>query len=64
MTVEDAVMQLNLLGDELLVFTDAGSGRTSRSLSAQGRQLRAHRDRGRLPPAGARAGVDSNGSAP
>jgi putative sigma-54 modulation protein len=29
MTVEDAVMQLNLLGDELLVFTDAGSGRTS-----------------------------------
>jgi hypothetical protein len=22
-------MQLNLLGDELLVFTDAGSGRTS-----------------------------------
>jgi putative sigma-54 modulation protein len=29
MTVEDAVMQLNLLGDELLVFTDANSGRTS-----------------------------------
>jgi putative sigma-54 modulation protein len=29
MTVVDAVMQLNLLGDELLVFTDAGSGRTS-----------------------------------
>jgi putative sigma-54 modulation protein len=29
MTVEDAVMQLNLLGDDLLVFTDAGSGRTS-----------------------------------
>jgi putative sigma-54 modulation protein len=29
MTVEDAVMQLNLLGDELLVFTDAGSGRTA-----------------------------------
>ena len=29
MSVEDAVMQLNLLGDELLVFTDAGSGRTS-----------------------------------
>jgi putative sigma-54 modulation protein len=29
LTVEDAVMQLNLLGDELLVFTDAGSGRTS-----------------------------------
>jgi putative sigma-54 modulation protein len=29
MTVEDAVMQLNLLGDELLVFTDAGNGRTS-----------------------------------
>jgi putative sigma-54 modulation protein len=28
MTVEDAVMQMNLLGDELLVFTDAGSGRT------------------------------------
>jgi putative sigma-54 modulation protein len=28
MTVEDAVMQLNLLGDELLVFTDATSGRT------------------------------------
>jgi len=26
MTVEDAVMQLNLLGDELLVFTDARSG--------------------------------------
>ena len=24
-----AVMQLNLLGDDLLVFTDAGSGRTS-----------------------------------
>jgi putative sigma-54 modulation protein len=29
MTVEDAVMQLNLLGDELLVFTDAGNGGTS-----------------------------------
>jgi putative sigma-54 modulation protein len=29
MTVEDAVMQLNLLGDELLVFTDAGTGTTS-----------------------------------
>jgi ribosome hibernation promoting factor len=29
MTVEDAVMQLNLLGDELLVFTDAGKGCTS-----------------------------------
>jgi putative sigma-54 modulation protein len=29
MTVEDAVMQLNLLCDELLVFTDAGNGRTS-----------------------------------
>jgi putative sigma-54 modulation protein len=29
MTVEDAVMQLNLLGDDLMVFTDAGSGRTS-----------------------------------
>src|SRR4051812_6048655 len=29
MTVEDAVMQLNLLGDELLVFTDARTGRTS-----------------------------------
>jgi putative sigma-54 modulation protein len=26
MKVEDAVMQLNLLGDELLVFTDAGNG--------------------------------------
>jgi putative sigma-54 modulation protein len=26
MTVEDAVMQLNLLGDELLVFTDARTG--------------------------------------
>jgi ribosome hibernation promoting factor len=29
LSVEDAVMQLNLLGDDLLVFTDAGSGRTS-----------------------------------
>src|SRR5512133_3538593 len=29
LSVEDAVMQLNLLGDELLVFVDAGSGRTS-----------------------------------
>ena len=29
MTVVDAVMQLNLLGDELLVFTDAGTGQTS-----------------------------------
>jgi putative sigma-54 modulation protein len=29
MTVEDAVMQLNLLGDELLVFTDAGAGSTT-----------------------------------
>jgi putative sigma-54 modulation protein len=29
MTVADAVMQLNLLGDELLIFTDAGSGQTS-----------------------------------
>jgi len=28
MSVEDAVMQMNLLGDELLVFTDATSGRT------------------------------------
>jgi putative sigma-54 modulation protein len=28
LSVEDAVMQLNLLGDELLVFVDAGSGRT------------------------------------
>jgi putative sigma-54 modulation protein len=25
MKIEDAVMQLNLLGDELLVFTDAGT---------------------------------------
>jgi len=29
MTIEDAVMQLNLLGDEILVFADAGSGATS-----------------------------------
>jgi putative sigma-54 modulation protein len=29
MTVEDAVMQLNLLGDELMVFTDAGAGSTT-----------------------------------
>jgi ribosome hibernation promoting factor len=29
MTVEDAVMQLNLLGDEHLVFTDAATGTTS-----------------------------------
>ena len=29
MTVEDAVMQMNLLGDELLVFTDSTSGRIS-----------------------------------
>jgi putative sigma-54 modulation protein len=29
MSVEDAVMQLNLLGDELIVFTDAGNGGTS-----------------------------------
>ena len=29
MSVEDAVMQMNLLGDDLLVFTDANSGRTS-----------------------------------
>jgi putative sigma-54 modulation protein len=29
MSIEDAVMQMNLLGDDLLVFTDAGSGRTS-----------------------------------
>ena len=28
LTVEDAVMQLNLLGDELLVFTEATSSRT------------------------------------
>jgi putative sigma-54 modulation protein len=28
LSVADAVMQLNLLGDELLVFTDAGSGQT------------------------------------
>ena len=28
LTVEDAVMQLNLLGDELLVFTEAASSRT------------------------------------
>jgi putative sigma-54 modulation protein len=25
MKIEDAVMQLNLLGDELIVFTDAGT---------------------------------------
>jgi putative sigma-54 modulation protein len=29
LTVEDAVMQLNLLGDRLIVFTDAKSGNTS-----------------------------------
>jgi len=29
MSIEDAVMQLNLLGDELLVFTDAATGTTS-----------------------------------
>ena len=29
MTVEDAVMQMNLLGDEHLIFTDAGTGTTS-----------------------------------
>jgi putative sigma-54 modulation protein len=29
LTVEDAVMQLNLLGDRLIVFTDAKSGHTS-----------------------------------
>lgn len=29
MTVEDAVMQLNLLGDEILVFTDADTGATT-----------------------------------
>ena len=46
MTVEDAVMQLNLLGDELLVFTDATQRPHRRPLPAQGRQLRAHRDRG------------------
>ena len=46
MTVEDAVMQLNLLGDELLVFTDATQRPDLGSLPPQGRQLRAHRDRG------------------
>ena len=29
MTVEDAAMQMNLLGDEHLIFTDAGTGSTS-----------------------------------
>jgi putative sigma-54 modulation protein len=29
MTVEDAVMQMNLLGDEHLIFTDASAGTTS-----------------------------------
>jgi putative sigma-54 modulation protein len=29
MTVEDAVMQMNLLGDEHLIFTDAATGSTS-----------------------------------
>ena len=29
MTVEDAVMQMNLLGDEHLIFTDAATGTTS-----------------------------------
>jgi putative sigma-54 modulation protein len=29
LTVEDAVMQLNLLGDQLMVFTDAATGGTS-----------------------------------
>jgi putative sigma-54 modulation protein len=29
MSIEDAVMQLNLLGDEILVFTDAATGTTS-----------------------------------
>ena len=44
MTVEDAVMQLNLLGDELLVFTDASDAVHLRPVPAQGRQLRPHRD--------------------
>ena len=35
MTVEDAVMQLNLLGDELLVFTDAGTGGPRFSIGAR-----------------------------
>ena len=56
MTVEDAVMQLNLLGDELLVFTDAGKRLHLRSLSAQGRQLRAHRDRERAASGGSPGG--------
>ena len=47
MTVEDAVMQLNLLGDELLVFTDARHRRHLGAPPPQGRQLRSHRDRGR-----------------
>jgi putative sigma-54 modulation protein len=29
LSVEDAVMQMNLLGDQLMVFTDAGTGSTS-----------------------------------
>ena len=49
-------MQLNLLGDELLVFTDAGSGADLGALSPQGRQLRVS-----SRPARAGAGANSGG---
>ena len=56
MTVEDAVMQMNLLGDEHLIFTDAGDGAHLGPLPPQGRQLRSHRDRrAGEPPTGGKA---------
>ena len=55
MTVEDAVMQMNLLGDEHLVFTDAGTGSTSVLYRRRGRQLRPHRDEPAESPTGGKA---------
>ena len=45
MTVEDAVMQMNLLGNDFLVFTNAASHEVNVGVSSRRRELRAHRDR-------------------
>ena len=57
LTVEDAVMQLNLLGDELLVFTDAKSSRTCVLYRRKDGNYGLI-ETGALPPAGVRAAAE------
>ena len=57
-------MQLNLLGDELLVFTDAGSGRTSVLYRRKDGNYGLIETGSATAPAAIRAGADSNASAP